>query len=195
MDPLESERYSEPDSDSVSSSSSDTSSSSSSNFYVSSSTASSSSDEQPDEEPDDEPDEPEDFSFSPDATEPLYENSPLSVFESYVLLLQFSLRFSLSKNALAMLLKILAAHLPRSNKCARSVYLLRKFFERHLSILEASPHRYCRNCHSLTGVEGCKKCIQQTTSMFLEVPLIPQLKDRFSSKLLYKLQYIYTYII
>lgn len=187
MDPLESERYSEPDSDSVSSSSSDTSSSSSSNFYVSSSTASSSSDEQPD----DKPDEPEDFSFSPDATEPLYENSPLSVFESYVLLLQFSLRFSLSKNALAMLLKILAAHLPRSNKCARSVYLLRKFFERNLSILEATPHRYCRNCHSLTGVEGCKKCIQQTTSMFLEVPLIPQLKDRFSSKLLCKLQYIY----
>ena len=60
--------------------------------------------------------------------QPLYEGADVTVIESSILLLQFSLRHSLSTSALKDLIQLLTLHLPKSSQCSQSKYKLKKLF-------------------------------------------------------------------
>ena len=115
-------------------------------------------------------------------SEPLYSGSSLSVRDSYLLLYTFSLRHSLSKKAFAELIRLVSAHLPASmsDKAARSLYQLRKYFMTKFCDLVASPYYYCQNCHYLFTdghiicPQDCAVCV--TPHRFWVAPISAQLK-------------------
>ena len=67
------------------------------------------------------------MSVDPSFLQPLFEGSEVSVLESYLMLLQYSLRHSLTKKAFSELLDLVIAHLPNTAKCATSIYKLKQF--------------------------------------------------------------------
>ena len=113
--------------------------------------------------------------------EPLYSGSSLSVMDSYLLLYTFFLRHSLSKKAFAELIRLVSAHLPAttSDKAARSLYQLRKYFMTEFCDLVASPYYYCQNCHYLFTDEvfTCpQECDINAPHRFWVTPISAQLK-------------------
>ena len=52
---------------------------------------------------------------------PLFEGANLSIFESYFLVFQFSIRHSLSSTAFTELLDLIRVHVPSSAKVAKSI--------------------------------------------------------------------------
>ena len=87
--------------------------------------------------------------------EPLYGGAPIMVLDSHLLILQYSLRHSLTKKALEELLRLVAAQLPDAAKIPPSVYKLKTFFV-NLSSPEMNSHKYCSTCHEL--LDDCKPC-------------------------------------
>jgi hypothetical protein len=66
--------------------------------------------------------------------QPLYEGADVTVIESSILMLQFSIRHRLSTKALGDLIQLLTLHLPKSgsSQCSQSKYKLKKLFTRVL---------------------------------------------------------------
>ena len=65
----------------------------------------------------------EDIEFIADPfSNPFYDGSDISIFESYVLVLEFAICHKLTAKAFSEYLKLIAVHVPSSAKMPRSVY-------------------------------------------------------------------------
>lgn len=113
---------------------------------------------------------------------PLYENAPLTILDSYLLLYQYALKNSLTKEAFSGLISLVAAHLPPNAKAATSMYRLKKFFDEKLSQVQSCHHSYCTKCLALLEDAECKNDCGETIHQFLEVSLEIQLKTKLESK-------------
>ena len=87
------------------------------------------------------------FSLDDKFLKPLYDGAKLSVFESYSLLLQHSLRRSLTKRAFSDLLQLVGQHLPTGSMA--SLYKVKKFFLDLYGDITFKLCHCCSCCHSL----------------------------------------------
>ena len=110
---------------------------------------------------------------------PLYPDSQVTILDSYILLYEYSLRHSLTKEAFKELLQLITIHMPLNAKSAKSVYLLQSFFEKHFNDTKGECFYYCSKCHRSVD-EGalCPSGCSTTIGKFLYVPVEPQLKRR-----------------
>ena len=114
---------------------------------------------------------------------PLYPESQVSVLDSYILLYEYALRHSLTKEAFKELIQLVTVHMPSNAKSAKSVYLLQNFFEKHFNDTKGECHYYCTKCHRSVeeGREEGARCpsgCNATMNKFLYVPIEPQLKRK-----------------
>ena len=110
---------------------------------------------------------------------PLYDGADLTVFESYSLLLQYSLRHGLTKRAFSELLQLVGVHLP--TKSMASLYKVKKFFLDLYGDIILEPRHCCSLCHSLLAdarADCPQGCTGATTVEFLSIPISNQLKRR-----------------
>ena len=119
---------------------------------------------------------------------PLYEGSEITVFESHLLLFQFSVRHSLSAKAFGELLQVVSAHLPPTAKFPKSVYTLKWFFRSLFPDLSTRAHSYCSCCLKLLE-EGTQcenhNCASAKVETFITMALEPQLKKRIEGVYMY----------
>lgn len=121
---------------------------------------------------------------------PLYQDSPVSVGESSLLLMAFAVRHKLSGVALEDLLELIHFHCPKPNKCITELKEFQLFFQalKH-PILK---HFYCPNiiCKVYIGTsqpESGANCAVCGTPLscshyFIEIPIVEQLKTILSRK-------------
>lgn len=121
----------------------------------------------------------------------LYQDSPLSVAESCLLLMAFSVRHKLSGVALEDLLELIQLHCPKPNKCITELKEFQLFFQalKHPIV----KHYYCPNliCKLYVGTlkpENTSKCAVCGTPLcssayFIEIPIVEQLRTILSGKL------------
>ena len=110
--------------------------------------------------------------------EPLYTGAELTIIEANLLLMQFSLKHSLTKSAFADLLKIVKTLLPAENRVPASVYSIKKFFARTCPS-KLNSIIYCSRCHSIVDGGNCTNGCSSPSHEFLSVPIAPQLKRMF----------------
>lgn len=117
---------------------------------------------------------PVEFSF------PLYGGADLSVLDSYILLLQYSLRHSLTKKAFSELIDLVTVHLPPTSKSADSLHNLVGVFTKLFEDVQPVPCWYCSKCHrSLDSAStNCPSGCSETSDQFIHVPVGPQLKRK-----------------
>ncbi|XP_067019318.1 uncharacterized protein [Acropora muricata] len=128
----------------------------------------------------------------------LYQDSPLSVAESSLLLMAFSVRHKLSGVALEDLLELIQLHCPKPNKCITELKEFQLFFQalKHPVV----KHYYCPNliCKLYVGTskpENTSKCAVCGTPLtssfyFIEIPIVEQLRTILSGPgMIKKLQY------
>lgn len=122
--------------------------------------------------------------FSTSSAKKLYNGCPLSVSESMVLILLFSLRHSITGECLADLLTLITLHFALPNLCTSSLYLFRKYFKDMKSPLIF--HKFCSYCFSPIDCEGGSNCLvcqkevnDETVSYFIECPVVNQVINLF----------------
>lgn len=136
---------------------------------------------------------------------PLYQDSPVRVGESSLLLMAFAVRHRLSGVALEDLLELIHFHCPKPNNCITELKDFHLFFQalKH-PILK---HFYCPNviCKVYIGTSQPKtgaKCAVcgsplNLSSYFVEIPILEQLKTilsrKFSTLLIYTVGYTANY--
>ena len=114
--------------------------------------------------------------------EPLHAGSKLSTWDSYLLIMNYSLRHSLSKQAVKDLLSLVGQHLPKAS--LSSLYKLKKCFLDLYDDISFNVHYCCSGCHSpfedrhSVCLNGCSS----TATEFLTIPVEPQLKRKLQSK-------------
>ena len=119
---------------------------------------------------------------------PLYDGADLNVIDSYLLLLQYSLRHSLTKKAFSELIQLVSVHLPSASKSAESLHKLKGIFIKLFDDIKSVSCKYCSKCHRLlestTTVcpSGCCVSIDE----FLHIPLKPQLRRKIEGKIITK---------
>ena len=111
--------------------------------------------------------------------QPLYDGAQMTVWDTYLLLMQHSLRHNLTKRAFSDLLKVVGTLLPRES--FTSYYRLRKFFMNEYEDLTLSRHFCCRACH--TTIDNAQSlcpngCEGSTSIEFLAVSVEAQLKRK-----------------
>lgn len=123
----------------------------------------------------------------------LYQDSPLTVGESSLLLMAFSIRHKLSGIALEDLLELIQLHCPKPNKCITELKEFHMFFQalKH-PILK---HYYCPNviCKVYIGTSqpgNAAKCAVCGTPLcgsayFIEIPIMEQLQTILSGKTIF----------
>ena len=111
------------------------------------------------------------MSVNPSFLQPLFEGSEVSVLESYLMLLQYSLRHSLTKKPFSELLDLVIAHLPNTSKCATSIYKLKQFFIEMFSNVTGMPHKFCAKCHQL--LDNVESCTNGCSALINEFPPCP----------------------
>lgn len=101
-------------------------------------------------------------------SEPLYEDAQFSVVDSCVLLLEYSLRHGLLKEAFGELLCLVAVHLPPNAQVPTSVYKLKKLLLEMYPEVKSVLYQYCTFCHQiLTGSEPCSNgCMDKKVTLF-----------------------------
>lgn len=119
---------------------------------------------------------------------PLYQDAPVTVAESCLLLMAFAVRHKLSGTALEDLLELVCFHCPKPNKCITELKEFQLFFQalKHPVI----KHFYCSNtiCKVYIGTSQpasgakCPVCgtIVSCSSYFIEIPIEEQLKTILS---------------
>lgn len=134
-----------------------------------------------------------DYSYSQDNPEkngdpddvPLYQGANISTSQSYIAIMAYALRHSLSKTALQDLLKLINIHLPESN-LPDTIYTFSKNFGNCSN--DINFHIYCKECTSYLGLEDehtCSLCKIDVTKQeaikdgnyFVCMSLTGQLKD------------------
>ena len=124
---------------------------------------------------------------------PLYQDSPVTVAESSLLLMAFAVRHKLSGLALEDLLELIHFHCPKPNKCITELKEFQLFFQalKHPVV----KHFYCQNniCKVYIGTsqpESGAKCtvcgtIVSPSSYFIEIPIMEQLRTILSGTVYY----------
>ena len=114
--------------------------------------------------------------------EPLYVGANLTVFESYSLLLQYSLRHGLTKQAFSDLLQLVGTHIPTGSMA--SLYKVKKFFLELYGDVTFQLHHCCAVCHSYLESESatCPQNCDGSTIEFLSIPISSQLKRRMEGQ-------------
>jgi hypothetical protein len=119
---------------------------------------------------------------------PLYENCPLTVWLSALLIITFAMRHLLSGKALHDLLGLISLHCRTPNYCFKSLFKFKKYFQHLKSPLKY--HKYCACCTVAIDDETktCPNalCQQDLTvtgnvSFFIEVPMEKQLLSMFGT--------------
>lgn len=113
--------------------------------------------------------------------QPLYDGADLTVWETYLLLMQHSLRHNLTKRAFSDLLKVVGTLLPKSSIGLVSYYKLWKFFMDLYGDLEFSSHFCCSSCQAAIDDEraACPNgCDESTPIEYLAVSVGSQLKRK-----------------
>ena len=111
---------------------------------------------------------------------PLYTGAKLTVIESYVKIMKYALRHSLTKQALGDLLTLVDDHLPTCSIV--SLYRLRKLFLQLYEDISFTRHYCCVICHSPleSPSSSCRhRCGADSTIEFLQIDIQPQLRRRF----------------
>ena len=106
----------------------------------------------------------------------LYPGSSLT--DAHLLIMQYSLKHSLTKRAQGDLLGMLRVFLPCGHKLPTSFFTIKKFFERRCSeVTQLRNVSYCSRCHSpVTELEDCPNGCSKPVHDFLYIPVAPQLK-------------------
>lgn len=115
---------------------------------------------------------------------PLYHGSNITLLESYMMIMKYSLRHSLTKQALGDLLALVDAHLPV--KSMVSLYKLKNFFFQLYDDISFTSHYCCSGCQS-TVKDASSKCSNgcgKEAIEFLAVSVEPQLKRRFAGNII-----------
>jgi len=95
----------------------------------------------------------EDIEIDEKMFEPIYDGASITVCGAYCAIMEFKRACRLPFTAIAMLLQLLQLLCPPANKLPRSVYVLKKFFQRY-----SSPHttqRYCPECRTELERKQC----------------------------------------
>lgn len=110
--------------------------------------------------------------------QPLYDGAEVTIYDSYLLLMQHSLRHCLTKQAFGDLLKVVGMLLP--NKSMVLYYKLRKYFLDLFDDIVFEKHYCCSNCHSdLEDKDG--ECCHGCNAIFIEfltISVVSQLKRK-----------------
>lgn len=126
------------------------------------------------EQKDDHPDE---------AHEHIYEGCHHSLLTSYTMVMLFVMKHSLSKEAFADLLLLIATHLPVSSTYSKSIYKLKEFLKGFIKIKEPKVHNMCENCQQLLDGESCPsiqcRLRNAKTLKFHDLHLKDQLRELF----------------
>ena len=111
--------------------------------------------------------------------QPLYDGADVTVWDSYMLLMQHSLRHSLTKQAFGDLLKVVGMLLP--SKSMVSYYRLRKYFLELYSDIVFTTRYCCTNCHLplQTKEAACSNGCSSTGTEFTTISITAQLKRKF----------------
>ena len=119
------------------------------------------------------------------ATKPLYEDAPISVLTSVLLILAYSMHFKISGAALAHVIILIRLHCPVVNNCIWSLYMFKKFFQGLRPDLKF--HYYCNYCLSPCSKESTECCNTfcrhgpgkepLKKEYFLELPIVGQLQS------------------
>ena len=114
--------------------------------------------------------------------EPLYDGTELTTFESYFLLLQYSLHHGLSKQAFSDLLTLVGMHLPTGSMA--SLYKVKKLFRELYGDITFELCYCCSLCHSLIedANAACPQSCDASTIEFLSIPIVNQLKRRLEGE-------------
>ena len=100
-------------------------------------------------------DEDEDVLIDDDFWEPVYEGATVSTVGAYCAIMEFKRACRLSFSTIAMLLQLLQLLCPSHNKLPKSIYTLKKFFQRKSNSFKR--RQFCSNCKS-EYQEGQKHC-------------------------------------
>lgn len=108
---------------------------------------------------------------------PLYPGAPLTVDQSLLSILTFSMTHHLSGACIADLLKLIALHCPPGNSCAQTLHNFRKHFS-GVEPFVMKKHFFCSKCvYPLDEENGvCNVCHRgNNSSYFIELPIKNQL--------------------
>lgn len=90
-------------------------------------------------------------STAPQATHPssppIYADAPVTVAVSCLLILTYAMRYSLTGEAIADLLRLIRVHCPSPNQICCSLYRFRQYFQNMK--LPVKFHLFCTKCSSL----------------------------------------------
>ena len=125
---------------------------------------------------------------------PLYEGSSLTAASSSVLIMKYTMKHNLTREALGDLLSLLKLHCPSPNTCPSTLY----HFKKHFQDLQYKPimHNFCNNCFQEITVNvsesvGSATCTnslckndltEKSLSSFIELPVELQLKSILESE-------------
>ena len=123
---------------------------------------------------------------------PLYDGARLSVSESLITILNFSLWCNMTGIQLTEALRIIELHCPRNNKCVATLHKFKKHFS--ISNTPLVRHFYFPGCTQRLGNKDsiCTSCTEPSKSRyFIEVPIISQIKalyrrEGFKDKVQYR---------
>ena len=111
----------------------------------------------------------------------LYDGAQINVLESYILMLQFALKHTLTKKVFEELLLLIIAHLPKEAKIPKSIYKLKQYFVALLPKVKITTHQYCKVCHELLSDSKANcagNCHPRKVGEFVYVPVGPQIERK-----------------
>ena len=122
-------------------------------------------------------------------SKPLYENSPLTVGVSALLIMTFAVRHMITGKALHDLLVLISLHCGLPNYCFKTLYTFKKYFQNLNSPLKF--HNYCSKCNISIDEKirptMCPNalCLQDLTtpgniSFFIEISIKDQIRSMFA---------------
>ena len=119
---------------------------------------------------------------------PIYAGAAITVAISFLLIMTYAIRHSLSGEALSDLLTLINIHCPAPNHIAKTLYMFKKHFQNLKSPI--TFHNYCSNCLISIPDKNQKVCQNVfcnqsfeklgSLSFFIELPLQSQLQNLFS---------------
>lgn len=114
--------------------------------------------------------------------ERLYDSATHTIFTSYVSIMLFVMKHSLTRDAFSDLLMLIKTHLPAKNNFTTSVYKLKEFLKKNIGFEEPIKHYFCDNCGvKVTQEDICQRpgCVGSKLSMFHDLRLVKQIQDLF----------------
>lgn len=139
------------------------------------------SEEDREEDDEEDPEEGEEYGWDRDDDDVLYDGAPLTVGESMLAILTFALRYKLSGSCLDDLLSLIALHCRQEgNRCRKSTYQFRKFFENIQ--FPINRHYYCPSCFvSVPQKNGrCGRCGSNAgNNFFIQIPILNQVRTLY----------------